>query len=246
MANVQLNWQQRAARWLRQEQRGKKVIIAAVVAVALGVLTVLLWPTIQRTLGVSTDGLSRFGAAAIVALIFFVIGLCVYFVAGKTLWELLELLIVPLALAGIGFWFTAHQDAHQQQIEEQRTQDAVLQAYLDQMSALILQRNLLKSEEDDPVYTLAQARTSTAIIALDAEHNRSVTRFLTDSGLSGSRGSFSLLRSIDLRKADLSGAYLSSADLDDATLTRADLSGAFLVSADLNSAYLPEAAMRRA
>jgi hypothetical protein len=41
---------------------------------------------------------------------FIVIGLLVYFVAEKTLWELAELLIVPLALAVIGFWFTLQQD----------------------------------------------------------------------------------------------------------------------------------------
>jgi hypothetical protein len=61
----------------------------------------------------------------------------------KSGWDLLQLLIVPLALALIGFWFTAQQDARQQAIEaqraaserelaEQRAQDEALQAYLDQ------------------------------------------------------------------------------------------------------------------
>ena len=39
---------------------------------------------------------------------------------GKTVWDLLQLLIVPLALAVIGLWFAAQQDARQQQIENQR------------------------------------------------------------------------------------------------------------------------------
>jgi hypothetical protein len=111
---------------------------------------------------------------------------------GKPLWDWLQLLIVPLVLAAIGFWFTASQDARQQQIEgqraeaerelaEQRAQDEALQAYLDQMSQLILDWKL---GEDEHCFTchraapLAQARTSTVILRLDAEHNESVTRFL--------------------------------------------------------------------
>src|SRR5215208_6121235 len=41
---------------------------------------------------------------------------------GKTAWDLLQLLIVPLALAVIGLWFAAQQDARQTQIENQRAE----------------------------------------------------------------------------------------------------------------------------
>jgi hypothetical protein len=175
----------------------------------------------------------------------------------KTAWEFLQLLIVPLMLAAIGFWFTAQQDARQQKIEnqraqqaqkienqraeaerelaEQQAQDEALQAYLDQMSQLMLERKLLEAEQGDPVHTLAQARTSTAILRLDAEHNHSVTRFLINSGLAvRSEGSPRLLREITLSHAKLSDAYLYKADLSGATLEGADLSGASLKGADLS------------
>jgi hypothetical protein len=83
-------------------------------------------------------------------------------------------------LAAIGFWFTAQQDARQQQIENQRAQqaqkienkraeaerelavqraqDEALQAYLDQMSSLLLEKDLRASEEVSEVRTLARAR----------------------------------------------------------------------------------------
>src|SRR5215204_1423533 len=107
---------------------------------------------------------------------------------GKTAWDWLQLLVVPLMLALITVLFTQQQDARQQELEnqraeaerelaEQRAQDETLQAYLDQMSHLILDRQLLEVEQGDPVHTLAQARTSTAILRLDAEHNESVTHF---------------------------------------------------------------------
>jgi len=172
---------------------------------------------------------------------------------GMTVRDWLQLLIVPLALVLIGFLFSVQQDARQQRIEnqraeaerelaEQRAQDEALQAYLDQMSQLMLERKLLDAEEGDPVHTLAQARTSTAILRLDAEHNESVTRFLVTSGLAeSSETSPRLLREITLQRATLSDAYLANADLSGADLRGTDLSDAFLDKADLSDADLSDA-----
>ncbi len=200
----------------------------------------------------------------------------------KTFWDWLQLLsalAIPVVLAAAGLWFTAQQDARQQNIEnqradaerelaEQRAQDEALQAYLNQMSELILNRNLLEAKGSDPVYTLAQARTSTVMSGLDAAHNRSVVRFLSNSGLLGSSrlqdpplSTGSLLRGIGLEGVDLSGlrtegcissacrpedllgaglrnADLSNADLSNDDLFLADLRGADLSGADLTNASL--------
>src|SRR5215217_5043782 len=148
----------------------------------------------------------------------------------------------------------------ERELAEQRAQDEALQAYLDQMSHLILDRQLLEVEQGDPVHepgdpvhTLAQVRTSTAILRLDAEHNESVTHFLITSGLSvRSKDSPRLLRGSTLSHAKLSGAHLANADLGDADLSNAlldnadlvadlsnaDLSGASLLGADLRDANL--------
>jgi hypothetical protein len=168
---------------------------------------------------------------------------------GMTLRDWLELLIVPLVLLGRGLMFDLRQQgiedqraARERELEEQRAQDAVLQTYLDQMSELILNRNLLESEEGDAVYTLAQARTSTAIAGLDAEHNMSVARFLADSGLIGfGESSISILkdawfRDANLRLVDLQQADLSGADLRRTNLGRANVSDADLSEADLSRA----------
>jgi hypothetical protein len=75
---------------------------------------------------------------------------------GKTVWDFLQLLIVPLMLVAIGLVFSLQQDARQQRVEdqradaerelaEQRAQDEALQAYLNQMSQLMLERKLLGS-----------------------------------------------------------------------------------------------------
>src|SRR5215213_1617751 len=134
----------------------------------------------------------------------------------------------------------------ERELAEQRAQDEALQAYLDQMSQLILDRKLLEVEQGDPVHapgdpvhTLAQASTSTAILRLDAKHNESVTHFLINSDLSvRSEDSARLLRGSTLSHAKLSGAHLPNADLGDVELSGADLSGADLSNALLDNADL--------
>src|SRR5919112_75812 len=164
-------------------------------------------------------------------------------------------LLVPLVLA-LGIWAITWQldklenqrAEAERELVEQRAQDEALQAYLDQMSQLILDRNLLEVEQGnpehepgDPVHTLAQARTSTAILRLDAQHNESVTHFLITSSLSvRSKDSARLLRGSTLSHAKLSGAHLPNADLGDADLSGADLSNSLMVNANL-VAHLPNA-----
>jgi uncharacterized protein YjbI with pentapeptide repeats len=173
---------------------------------------------------------------------------------GMTVRNWLELLIVPLVLVGIGLLFEMQQadrqqatEQQQQALAEQRPQDEALQAYLDQMSQLMLERKLLEAEPGDPVHTLAQARTSTVILSLDAEHNESVTRFLIDSGLAeSSEASAGLLSEIALSHANLSGAYLPNANLFGADLSGANLSDAHLYQANLSEANLSRADLSRA
>jgi uncharacterized protein YjbI with pentapeptide repeats len=181
---------------------------------------------------------------------------------GKKVWDWLPIvgaLLVPLVIAlGTG-WITwqlaklENQRAQQAQkienrraeaereLAEQRAQDEALQAYLNQMSQLMLDRKLLEAEPSDPVHTLAQARTSTLILRLDAEHNESVARFLMNSGLAvRSKASAKLLSEITLSQARLSGADLFYADLSKADLSGADLSHASLYGADLSDAILED------
>jgi uncharacterized protein YjbI with pentapeptide repeats len=182
---------------------------------------------------------------------------------GMTVRDWLQLLIVPLALVLISFLFTMQQDARQQQIEsqraeaerrlaDQRAQDEALQAYLDQLSSLLLEKDLRKSEEGSEVQTLARARTATVIQRLDADGNRNVIRFLDEAGLTKEvQSSIRLLAGVDLQGAHLGGIDLVSTDLHDANLRGADLSkanlfdaklrGAELRYADLSDAYLSDA-----
>jgi uncharacterized protein YjbI with pentapeptide repeats len=191
----------------------------------------------------------------------------------KNLWDWLQLLIVPLALVGVGLWFTMQQDARQQQIEDQRAQDAALQAYLDQMSQLMLEHNL--RDADSEARTLATARTLTVLQSLDdPQRKKNVLRFLYEADLiDHPKPIVSLeganLQDINLEDGNLSGGpflqgphrYLCTlegevlgfpgsifggdlADLSGANLSRADLREAILSGVDLKGANLSGADLR--
>jgi hypothetical protein len=111
-----------------------------------------------------------------------------------TLRDWLQLLIVPFALVVIGIVLTMQQDARQQRIEnqraeaerelaERRAQDEALQAYLDQMGNLLLEKDLRNSEQDGEVRTLARARTLTVLERLDPSRKTAVMQFLVEAKL---------------------------------------------------------------
>jgi len=143
---------------------------------------------------------------------------------------------MPVVIAVAGLWFTAQQDQRQRDIEssraklereleEQRAQDDALQAYLDQMSTLMLGKDL----SDDRVQTLMRARTLTVLASMDPSRKTQVMRFLAEANSVQrveKRGPL-----ISLEDADLEGADLSFADLSNAELIDADLSGAELLGA---------------
>jgi uncharacterized protein YjbI with pentapeptide repeats len=170
---------------------------------------------------------------------------------------LLVSVVIALGIWGITWQLEKLENQRaeaERELAEQRAQDEALQAYLDQMSQLILDRKLLEVEQGDPVHapgdpvhTLAQASTSTAILRLDAKHNESVTHFLINSDLSvRSEDSARLLRGSTLSHAKLSGAHLPNADLGDAELNGADLSDALMVNANLIGADLSGADLSNA
>lgn len=124
----------------------------------------------------------------------------------KTLWDFLTILFIPviIALAAGVFslislrseerWAEVQLDIEQRraaaerEIENDRARETALQAYLDRMTELLLDRRLLEMEAGQPVREVARARTITILRGLDAARNRSVLRFLHDADLVHKRG----------------------------------------------------------
>src|SRR6266566_7879794 len=163
---------------------------------------------------------------------------------GKTLWDWLQLLFIPILLAIGGYWFNqiqksrdesaaAQRDKTEREIAADNQREVALQAYLDKMSELILEKKLRDSAEEDEIRNIARVRTLTVLRRLDPIRKASVIQFLHESGLINKDK-----RIINLRGADLSGAILSRANLCEANLSTANLRGANLSRADLSRANL--------
>jgi hypothetical protein len=162
----------------------------------------------------------------------------------RTLWDWLQLLIIPAVLAGGGLWFNRQQRKQELEITDSRAQDEALRAYLDQIGQLLLdkERPLRQAKEGDEVRTLARARTLTVLARLDGGRRKgSVMQFLYESGLITKEGGVVSLKGADLSRANLNLANLSEADLSETDLNEASLIGADLRRADLRMAFLADA-----
>jgi hypothetical protein len=137
---------------------------------------------------------------------------------GITLWAWVKLLIVPAVLAIGGYLFNSAQSRATQAAAERRAQDEALQAYLDQMSQLLTDKELPlhSAQPGDSLSAVARARTLTVLGRLDGGRKSSVLQFLYESGLI-KRGH----NIVDLKQADLSEVKLSDADLSGANLSEA-------------------------
>lgn len=181
---------------------------------------------------------------------------------GKTLWDVLDLVIIPVALGLGGFFLNKAQSQNERLIASNEQQEILLQSYIDAMSTLILDKNLC--EMKDPVIrNLARSRTLTVLRALDTPNqdgnNRrraSLIRFLYEMKLViGEEPVISLkkanlevayMRGYDLRDANLQGVDLYRVDLRDANLEGVNLENAYLVETKLQGAKLTGANLRNA
>lgn len=150
------------------------------------------------------------------------------------------------------------------EVEEQRAQEAALQAYLARMGELMIEHDLrdAKAPENEGVLArdkraLARAQTLSILEGLeDPQRKRIVLQFLLESKLISKEDKIVRLSGADLRKANLkylqlcgtalNGAILEEADLRETNLKEADLGGAFLSGAVLRQADLSGAELANA
>ena len=98
----------------------------------------------------------------------------------KTLWDWLQLLIIPAVLAVGGFVINLTISRSEQEATKQRAQsereiaednqrEAALQAFIDKLSELLLEKQLRQSTPEDEVRKIARVRTLTVLPRLDED-----------------------------------------------------------------------------
>jgi len=159
----------------------------------------------------------------------------------KTLWDWMQLLIIPAALTIAALLFNSTTSRNEQEIATERSRaehdialdnqrENLLQAYLDRMSELLLGSYLSTSEPSDQVRSIIRARTLTILTKLDGTRKGNLLKFLYESRLINMNKGSSIIH--------LSGGNLSNAGLSNTNLSSADLSNANLSSANLSNTNL--------
>lgn len=185
---------------------------------------------------------------------------------GKTLWDWLEILIIPVALATgalIINWTQKKTELDvaektrqlEREIAADRQHQATLEAYYDRMTDLLLNHKLREfSETDSEERSIARARTLAVLRSLDGVRKAQLFQFLVESHLFDQPEPIVVLVGADLSNTDLGGmdlphtnfSYvdLTNADLSNTNLTDTNLNGAKLASTNLTGTNLTEAYLR--
>ncbi len=165
----------------------------------------------------------------------------------KTLWDWMELLIVPAALGLAVLWLNKRlTDSDRRQVADKSEEEA-LQAYLDRMTELLLERNLREARPHSDLQAIAEARTKTTLRRLNPRRKGVLIEFLSATRLidvkQGESEGLIRLAGVDLSGMELEDGWLLGADLGETMLRRARLGrtvfrGAVLFGADLSGADL--------
>ena len=174
---------------------------------------------------------------------------------GRTLWDLADLVIIPISLAVIGYLLSNAQRSQERvlaeterttdrEIARARDQHAAIQAYLSALTELLVSGNM----QDETFRPLARSRTLVILEGLDPRGKRDVVRFLKEAGMIAVENPSVDLHSADLTDADLGGLDLSQsclagANLSKSNLASATISGSTLAHADLTGADLSGASL---
>lgn len=178
----------------------------------------------------------------------------------RTLWDWLQLLIIPLVLAIGGLWFSQIQKDRElkaaelrvqtereaaenraqteREIAQDNQQETTLQEYIDKMSELLLDEELCKPTAKEEARKIARVRTLTVLPRLNGKRKGTVLQFLYEAQLINKGEKVVDLSSADLRKANLMGTNLTKSDLSGTILTGSNLGGANLTEVDLCKADL--------
>jgi uncharacterized protein YjbI with pentapeptide repeats len=185
-------------------------------------------------------------------------------VRSKTLWDWMELLIIPAVLAGGAILLNRSERTLERKTAEDRSKlerdlatdrqrEAAIQTYFDRMSELLLNEKL-RTTENVEVRDVARTRTISSMRVMDTNRNKLILQFLSEAKLiTGEKSIFNRanmngmnLEFANLERADLEGANLVGANLQSANLQGANLQGANLKFAHLQKANLVGANLQSA
>lgn len=165
----------------------------------------------------------------------------------KTLWDWLDLLVVPSFLAVGAFLLSEAQKDSERKNELDRQRQNTLSSFIDQISTLLLEKKLRSAKIGAEIRSVARTYSRAALRSLDGKRKAEALQFLSESGLIFKKPIISLigadLTESQLSNANLLGAEIKGARLDrsvfkDANLSHCDLTGCNLSNTNFEHAIL--------
>lgn len=177
---------------------------------------------------------------------------------GKGLWDLLDLLLIPVSLIILGSVLDTveNQRTIQNRLEEQR--ETALQVFLQAITSLILDHDLLNATNQRFI-SLAQIRLNSIIPMLDGRRKGLIVEFLADEELISSSTTTPKLNlnnlmvqdlvvksGLNLKKCQFIGSDLRHSNLKGVRFSYGVFTNANLAGSDLTGAILDHARFRGA
>jgi uncharacterized protein YjbI with pentapeptide repeats len=148
----------------------------------------------------------------------------------KNLWDWLDLLIVPIALALGAYFLENTRQSANRKVETDRQRQQTLEDCINKISELSLSSAF--GQIGSPGRNLARTRVLTALKVLDGGRKSQLLQFLYELGLISNKPIIIL-----------TGADFSDAELDEASLTAATIHGAYFTRASIKKSNLDNASL---
>ena len=178
----------------------------------------------------------------------------------RTVWNWLQLLLVPIILIAGFAWLSFQQSQSNLQLSQQQhntalqiadaqQQATILSIYQSNISDMMLHDGLRTSQPSSTVALVAEVDTATALRQLESAGKGNLLRFLYETALINNNTHVIVLSQLDAHNAnlvnidlrdtylfglDLHGSDMRGIHLSDATLNYASLANANLTGADLH------------
>ena len=163
-------------------------------------------------------------------------------VAAKTLWDWLDLLIIPAVIAIIGWSYNKADKTKTRRSEEEKAQNETLNLFIQKLTILVTEKNLL-NDTSGQIKAIARTTINLSFNCLNGERKGQALQFLYESNLIDNQPIINLVGSnlrnivldeIVLSKSEIRGAYFNNASLLDTNLNEANLIGCDFTKANLS------------
>lgn len=165
----------------------------------------------------------------------------------KTLWEWLDLLLIPFCVGILAWSFKEAEKEKSSKSEEERSQNETLDSFVNTMTELITKHNLANQNSTLETRIIARTRINLAFSNLNGARKGQVLQFLFESGLIdyspkinilGGNMKNAILDGIVLSKSEIKGVYFNNATIKETNLNAANFTSCDFTKADLSNSLV--------